>query len=87
MASGTPTVASAHESLDEAAGEAALRADPSDPVAFARAIARALQKPETLVGRGLEHASAFTQRRCGATVLAGYEAALEKRHRAGGEGA
>jgi glycosyltransferase involved in cell wall biosynthesis len=90
MASGTPTVASAHESLDEAAGDAALRADPSDPVAFARAIERALQERDAhaLVARGLEHASAFSQRSCGAAVLAGYEAALERRrHLAGGEGA
>jgi glycosyltransferase involved in cell wall biosynthesis len=86
MASGTPTVASAHESLDEAAGDAALRADPSDPVAFARAIERALQEHDALVARGLEHASAFSQRACGAAVLAGYEAALERRrHLAGGQ--
>ena len=31
MAAGVPVVASAHESLDEAAGDAAVRADPDDP--------------------------------------------------------
>jgi glycosyltransferase involved in cell wall biosynthesis len=79
MASGTPTVASAHESLDEAAGDAALRADPSDPVAFAQGIEQALQEPDTIVARGFEHASVFSQRSCGAAVLAGYEAALERK--------
>jgi glycosyltransferase involved in cell wall biosynthesis len=78
MASGTPTVASAHESLDEAAGAAALRADPGDTDAFARTIGMALQEPEPLVARGLEHAAAFSRERCGEAVLAGYEAALER---------
>ena len=36
MASGVPVVASAHPSLDEAAGDAALRADPDDPEAIGR---------------------------------------------------
>jgi glycosyltransferase involved in cell wall biosynthesis len=79
MASGTPTVVSTHESLDEAAGSAALRADPSDPVALAGAIERALENPLELVARGLEHASAFTRERCGSAVLAGYEAALARK--------
>jgi glycosyltransferase involved in cell wall biosynthesis len=81
MASGAPTVVSAHESLDEAAGDAAARADPADPIAVARAIERALQEPDPLVARGLEHASAFSQRNCGAAVFAGYEAALERTSR------
>lgn len=78
MASGTATVASAHESLDEAAGDAALRADSSDPVALAHAIVQALEEPGPLVVRGLDHASAFSPRSCGAAVLAGYEAALAR---------
>jgi glycosyltransferase involved in cell wall biosynthesis len=78
MASGTPTVASAHESLDEAAGGAALRADPADPAAFARAIESAMEDPEPLVARGLEHAAAFSRARCAEAVLAGYEAAMER---------
>jgi glycosyltransferase involved in cell wall biosynthesis len=79
MASGTPTVASAHESLDEAAGNAALRADPADPAAFAQAILQALQQPDPLVARGIEHAAVFSPQSCGAAVLAGYEAALERK--------
>ena len=35
LASGTPAVVSSHPSLDEASGDAALRADPDDPEAFA----------------------------------------------------
>ena len=38
MASGAPVVASAHPSLDEACGDAAVRADPESPEAFADAI-------------------------------------------------
>ena len=79
MACGTPTVASAHESLDEAAGDAALRADPADPLAFAQAIEQALKEPDVLVARGIEHSSAFSQRACGAAVLTGYEAALARK--------
>ena len=42
LACGCPVVASAHRSLDEASGDAALRADPDDPAAIAAAIERAL---------------------------------------------
>jgi glycosyltransferase involved in cell wall biosynthesis len=72
MASGTPVVASSHPSLDEASGDAALRADPDDPVAFAEAIERALAEREALVERGLEHAAQFTWRATGEALLAGY---------------
>ncbi len=40
MACATPTVVSAHASLDEVSGGAALRADPGSPAAFAEALAR-----------------------------------------------
>lgn len=76
MACGTPTVVSAHASLDEAAGDAALRADPADPLAFAQTIDRALQEPDALITRGIDHAAVFTTKACGTAVLAGYEAAL-----------
>jgi glycosyltransferase involved in cell wall biosynthesis len=76
MACGAPTVVSAHESLDEAAGDAALRADPSDPLSFARAIEEALRAPDARVAHGIQHASRFSEKSCGAAVLAGYEAAL-----------
>ena len=69
LASGTPTVASSHASLDEASGDAALRADPADPEAFAAALEQALGSPR---GGGIEHASRFTWRACGEAVLRGY---------------
>jgi glycosyltransferase involved in cell wall biosynthesis len=69
LASGVPTVSSSHPSLDEASGEAALRADPDDPEDFAAALEQALASPR---GAGVEHASRFTWRACGEAVLAGY---------------
>ena len=45
MACGVPVVASAHESMDEAAGDAAVRADPDDPAAIAAAIREAQRAP------------------------------------------
>jgi glycosyltransferase involved in cell wall biosynthesis len=73
LASGTPAVVSSHPSLDETSGGIAVRADPDDREAFARALEEALQSPR---GTGLEHASRFTWRACGEAVLAGYESAL-----------
>jgi glycosyltransferase involved in cell wall biosynthesis len=75
MASGTPTVASAHQSMDEASGSAAVRADPDDPAAIAAAIREALERSDELVPAGLEHARRFTWRAAGDTFLAGYEEA------------
>jgi glycosyltransferase involved in cell wall biosynthesis len=72
MACGTPVVASAHPSLDEASGEAAVRAEPGGRVALASAIERALAEADTLVARGTEHARRFTSRAQGETVLRGY---------------
>jgi glycosyltransferase involved in cell wall biosynthesis len=72
MACGTPVVASAHESLDEAAGPAALRADPDSPEEWADALEHALERPEELVDRGLEHSGGFTWQACGEVVLQGY---------------
>ena len=43
MASGTPVVASSHPSLDEAAGDAAVRVDPESPEAIAEGIEQALR--------------------------------------------
>jgi glycosyltransferase involved in cell wall biosynthesis len=76
MACGVPVVVSAHESLDEASGEAALRADPDDPASFARALELALGKREPLVAAGLEHARRFSWREVGEIVLRAYEGAL-----------
>jgi glycosyltransferase involved in cell wall biosynthesis len=60
MACGTPVVASSHPSLDEASGDAAVRADPDDPDAIAHAIDVAESHRHELVPRGLEHARSFT---------------------------
>jgi glycosyltransferase involved in cell wall biosynthesis len=75
MASGTPVVTSSHPSLDDAAGDAAVRADPRSPAAIASAIERVLAERERLVPLGLEHARRFTWKACGEALLAGYERA------------
>jgi glycosyltransferase involved in cell wall biosynthesis len=75
MACGVPVVASAHESLDEACGDAAVRADPEDPAAFAAAIERARAERDSLVALGLEHVKAFSWREVGEIFLRGYEEA------------
>lgn len=77
MACGTPVVASAHPSLDEACGDAAVRADPLSSEAIAAALEGALVERDALRARGLEHASRFTWRRCGEAHLAGFESARE----------
>jgi glycosyltransferase involved in cell wall biosynthesis len=74
MASGVPVVASSHESMDEASGGAALRADPSSAREFAQAIERALLDRDALVARGLEHAAGFTWLGTGRAMLRGYGA-------------
>lgn len=60
MACGTPCVVSSHASLDEAAGDAAVRADPDDVEAIAAAVERASSERDMLVPRGLAHARQFT---------------------------
>jgi glycosyltransferase involved in cell wall biosynthesis len=72
MASGTPVVASSHPSLDEAAGDAAVRVDPESPEALAEGIRRALRERDSLVARGLEHAKRFTWPACGEAHLHGW---------------
>jgi glycosyltransferase involved in cell wall biosynthesis len=76
MACGVPCVASSHPSLDEACGDAAVRADPEDPEALAAAIERARAERDGLVRRGLENARSFSWRTTGEIMLAGYEEAL-----------
>ena len=73
MASGTPVVASAHRSLDEASGDAAVRADPESAGAIADGVEQALAHRESLVARGSEHARRFTAKAQGEAVLRGYE--------------
>jgi glycosyltransferase involved in cell wall biosynthesis len=60
MACGAPCVVSSHPSLDEAAGDAAVRADPDDPDAIAAAVEQAIARRSELVPKGMEHASRFT---------------------------
>ncbi len=74
MACGAPVVASSHPSMDEAAGDAALRADPESPEAIAAAIEDAVVHREELAPRGLEHARRFSWRRVGEVFLDGYGA-------------
>jgi glycosyltransferase involved in cell wall biosynthesis len=73
MACGTPVVASADPSLDEACGDAAVRVDPRDPEAIAEGIREALARREELVARGLGHAARFSWHRTGAAILAALE--------------
>jgi glycosyltransferase involved in cell wall biosynthesis len=76
MASGVPVVASSHPSLDEACGDAAIRADPDSAEAFAAAIERALAERDRLVAAGLGHAAGFTWLRCGEAYLQGFSETL-----------
>ena len=68
MASGTAVVASAHPSMDEASGDAALRADPDDPDAIAAASSRRSRRTtrSSGVGRRMRPGSPGTRpaRRC-----------------------
>ena len=76
MASGVPCVVSAHPSLDEACGDAAVRADPESPESFAEGIRNALAQREQLVARGLEHAARFSWLETGRIHLQSYADAL-----------
>jgi len=73
MACGVPVVASDHASLDEACGDAAVRADPLDPDAVADAIRTALDRRDELAARGVEHARSFTWLANGQAHLAAWE--------------
>jgi glycosyltransferase involved in cell wall biosynthesis len=76
MASGVPVVASSHASMDEACGDAAVRADPDDPAALAAAVEEALRRSEELRALGLRHAARFSWLEAGRVFLRGYEEAL-----------
>jgi alpha-1,3-rhamnosyl/mannosyltransferase len=78
MASGVPVVASAHPSIDEACGDAAVRADPESPDALAAAIREALARREELVPRGIAHAARFSARGMGEAFLAAYAEAAAR---------
>lgn len=74
MAYGCPVVTSSHPSLDEASGDAAVRADPEDPAAIASAIDDAMHRRDAIAARGLAHAASFSWRDVGETLLRAYEA-------------
>jgi alpha-1,3-rhamnosyl/mannosyltransferase len=76
LASGVPTLASSHPSLDETSGQAAFRADPTSPGAVAEALEDALQRGSERRANGLAHARQFTWEACGEAVLRGYESVL-----------
>jgi glycosyltransferase involved in cell wall biosynthesis len=76
MACGVPCVVSSHASLDEASGDAAVRADPESPDSFAEGIARALAERKELVARGLAHARRFNWLETGRVHLRSYADAL-----------
>jgi glycosyltransferase involved in cell wall biosynthesis len=69
MACGVPCVVSAHASLDEACGDAAVRVDPEDPAAIAAGMREALERGEDLRTRGIDHAAGFTWRANGEAHL------------------
>ena len=69
MASGVPVVVSAHPSMDEASGDAAVRADADDPAAISAALDEALRRRDELVPRGLTHAARFRWAGTGRTML------------------
>jgi alpha-1,3-rhamnosyl/mannosyltransferase len=76
MASGIPVVASAHPSMDEAAGDAAARADPESADAISAALDEALRRREELVPRGLAHSARFRWTGTGRTMLDAFSARL-----------
>ena len=78
MASGVPVVASAHASIDEACGDAAVRADPESAEALASGILEALARRDELVARGLQHVSRFSALGMGEAFLAAYAEAAAR---------
>ena len=62
MACGVPVVASSHPSMDEAAGDAAVRADPTIPPRSPPRSRSAIDRRDELVPQGLAHARSFTWR-------------------------
>ena len=72
MACGTPVVCSSHESMDEACGEAAVRADPDSAEGLAAAVDEALGRADELRAQGLAHAAGFSWVNTGRAFLDGY---------------
>jgi len=76
MACGVPCVVSTHPSLDEAAGDAAVRVDPESAEQISLGIREALERREELIPRGLAHAGRFTWNETGRVHLQSYADAL-----------
>jgi len=76
MACGVPCVVSSHPSLDEAAGDAAVRVDPESAEAIAAGVSEAIARRDELVARGLAHARRFTWLETGRVHLQSYADAL-----------
>jgi glycosyltransferase involved in cell wall biosynthesis len=72
MACGAPVVVSSHPSMDEACGDAAVRADPESAGAIAAGVRDALARADELRANGLAHAATFSWRRNGELHLEGY---------------
>ncbi len=76
MACGVPCVVSAHPSLDEASGGAAVRVDPESAEAIAAGVRDAIARRDELVAPGLEHARRFSWAETGRVHLQSYADAL-----------
>jgi glycosyltransferase involved in cell wall biosynthesis len=76
MACGVPCVVSSHPSLDEAAGDAAVRVDPESAEEIGAGIREALERRDELVSRGFAHARRFTWLETGRAHLQSYADAL-----------
>jgi glycosyltransferase involved in cell wall biosynthesis len=76
MASGTPVVATAAGALPEVAGGAAILVEPSDPVALAGGIERAIADHERLRKAGLARASRYSWAETARLTLTAYRELL-----------
>ncbi len=76
MACGVPCVVSSHPSLDEAAGDAAVRVDPESAEEIGAGIREALERRDELVPRGFAQARRFTWLETGRVHLQSYADAL-----------
>ena len=81
MAAGVSVAVSSAPSLDEAAGDAAVRFDPEDPRAAAEAIAETREPGvrDDLVARGFVHAAGFTWERSGEAIATAIEQAVREK--------
>ena len=81
LAAGVPVVASAHPSLDEACGPAALRVPATEPEAIAEALERAAfdeREREERAFAGRRHASELTWEACAHAIVSGLEEAATR---------